>query len=165
MCCLVGRVIWASVGRGGFRRVRIYGLSGLNGLGLEFSAAWLRLICRCNPEVDADGLEHVDIEAVRGEGDTDPRGASDDAGGDLDKPQAQRCELGRGQYGGLGARWCLAGARQHGHRAIGRGLVDMDRQEVAAVVMPVPLERKLLIAVHDIAGIFDIQRHRRRRPG
>jgi hypothetical protein len=66
--------------------------------------------------------------------------------------------------GSFGARRCLAGAQQHGHRTAGRGLVDMDRQEAALAVMPVP-ERELLIAMHDIAGIIDVQRHCRRRGG
>ena len=55
------------------------------------------------------------------------------------------------------SRWCLAGPQQHRHRARGGGLVDMDRQEAAFVVMRVE-QRELLMAVHDIDGVIDVQR-------
>jgi hypothetical protein len=64
----------------------------------------------------------------------------------------------------FGARWRLAGAKQHRHRPATGGVVDVDRQEAALAMVPVP-ERELLIAVDDIAGVIDIQRHRRRRSG
>jgi hypothetical protein len=60
--------------------------------------------------------------------------------------------------GRLNARWCLAGAQQHRHRPPCRGIVDMDRQEAAFAVVTVP-ERELLVAVHDVAGVINIQRH------
>ena len=53
----------------------------------------------------------------------------------------------------------LAGAQQHGDRSAGCRVVDVDRQKAALAVMPVP-ERQLLVAVHDIAGVIDVQRHR-----
>jgi hypothetical protein len=61
--------------------------------------------------------------------------------------------------GRLGARRRLAGAQQHRHRPPRRRVVDMDRQEAALTMMPVP-EGQLLIAVNDITGVIDIQRHR-----
>jgi hypothetical protein len=63
--------------------------------------------------------------------------------------------------GTFGTRRRLASAQQHRHRPPARGIVHMDRQEAALTVMSVP-ERELLIAVHDITRVIDIQRHRRR---
>ncbi|SDT15091.1 hypothetical protein SAMN04515621_3024 [Erythrobacter sp. HL-111] len=62
------------------------------------------------------------------------------------------------------ARRRLARAQQHRHRPARCRVVDMDRQEAALPMMSVP-EGELLIAVHDVAGVIDIQRHRRRRSG
>ena len=62
----------------------------------------------------------------------------------------------------LGARGRLAGAQQHRDRAAGRGVVDMDRQKAALVVMGVE-QGKLLVAVHDIDRVVDIEGHRRGR--
>src|SRR3954454_6780316 len=56
------------------------------------------------------------------------------------------------------SRWSLAGSQQHRYRAGGRGVVDMDRQEAALVVMRVE-QRELLMPVHDIDGVVDVQRH------
>ena len=53
----------------------------------------------------------------------------------------------------------LAGAQQHRHRARGGGVVDVDRQEAAFIVMSVE-QRELLMAVHDIDGVIDVQRDR-----
>ncbi len=47
------------------------------------------------------------------------------------------------------ARWRLAGAQDHGHRAAGRGVIDVDRQKAALAVMGVPF-RQFLAAVHNI---------------
>ncbi len=63
--------------------------------------------------------------------------------------------------GTFGTRRRLAGAQQHRDRTAGRSVVDVDRQKAALAVMAIP-KRELLIAVHDIAGIIDVQRHRRR---
>src|SRR6185437_7010562 len=60
------------------------------------------------------------------------------------------------------SRWCLAGPQQHRHRPRGGGLVDVDRQEAAFVIMRVE-QRKLLMAVHDIDGVVDVQCHGDRR--
>ena len=59
----------------------------------------------------------------------------------------------------LDARRGLAGAHydRDGTRAL--GVVDMDRQEAALVVMGVE-ERELLMPVRDIAGVVDIENHR-----
>ena len=56
----------------------------------------------------------------------------------------------------LDTRRGLAGAQhdRDGTRAL--GVVDMDRQEAALVVMGVE-ERELLMPVHDIAGVVDIE--------
>jgi hypothetical protein len=62
--------------------------------------------------------------------------------------------------GRLRARGRLAGAQQRRHRPARRGVVDVDRQEAACPVVTVP-QRKLLVAVNHIAGVVDVQRHRR----
>ena len=51
--------------------------------------------------------------------------------------------------GRLGARGRLAGAQQHRHRAAGRGIVNVDRQETALAIVAIP-EGELLMAVDDI---------------
>ncbi len=60
----------------------------------------------------------------------------------------------------LDTRRGLAGAQhdRDGTRAL--GVVDMDRQEAALVIMGVE-ERELLMPVHDIAGVVDIENDRR----
>ena len=60
------------------------------------------------------------------------------------------------------ARWRLAGAQDHRHRAAGGGVVDVDRQKAALVVMSVPF-RQFLAAMHNIERIVDVQNHRGRR--
>ena len=62
------------------------------------------------------------------------------------------------------ARGRLAGAQQHRNRAAGCGVVDMDRQEAALVVMGVE-QSKLLVTVDDIDRVVDIEGHRRWRVG
>ncbi|BCH20054.1 hypothetical protein MesoLjLa_69050 (plasmid) [Mesorhizobium sp. L-2-11] len=47
------------------------------------------------------------------------------------------------------ARRGLARTQDHGDRTSGRGVIDVDRQEAALVVMGVE-ERELLMAVNDI---------------
>ena len=59
-------------------------------------------------------------------------------------------------------RWRLAGAQDHGDRPASGGVVDMDRQEAALIVVSVPFG-ELLMAVHDIERIVDVQNHRGRR--
>ena len=70
-------------------------------------------------------------------------------------PDMPRCLL---------ARRRLAGAQQHRHRSAGYRVINMDRQEAALPMMSVP-EGELLIAMHDVAGVVDIQRHRHRSSG
>ena len=54
--------------------------------------------------------------------------------------------------------------QDHGHRAPRRGVVDMDRQEAALVVVSIE-QRQLLMTVHDIDRVADVERHARgRRP-
>ena len=55
------------------------------------------------------------------------------------------------------SRWDLAGPQQSRNRTRRRGLVDVDRQKAAFVVICVE-QRKLLMAVHDIDRVVDIQR-------
>ena len=64
----------------------------------------------------------------------------------------------------LGARGRLAGAQQHGDRTACRGVIDVDRQEAALIVIGVE-QRELLMAVNDIHRIVDVERHRRRGNG
>ena len=63
----------------------------------------------------------------------------------------------------LDTRRGLAGAQhdRDGTRAL--GVVDMDRQEAALVIMGVE-ERELLTAAYDIAGVVDIENDRRGLP-
>ena len=44
------------------------------------------------------------------------------------------------------------------------GVIDMDRQKAALVIMGVE-QRQLLVAVHDIAGVVDIENEGHRLPG
>ena len=61
----------------------------------------------------------------------------------------------------LHARWRLAGPQNDGHRTAVFGVVNMDRQEAALIVMGVE-QRQLLMAVHNIASVVDVQNNRRR---
>src|SRR5712664_2507689 len=62
------------------------------------------------------------------------------------------------------ARGCLAGAQDDRDRPAGRSVVDVDRQKAALIVMRIE-ERKLLVAVDDIEGVVDVERHRYWRGG
>ena len=62
----------------------------------------------------------------------------------------------------LDARGRLAGAQQHGDRTACRGVVDMDRQKAALIVMGVE-QRELLMAVNDIHRVVDVELHCLRR--
>ena len=55
-------------------------------------------------------------------------------------------------------------AQDHRHRAPRRGVVDVDGQEAALVVMGVE-QGKLLVPMHHVERVVDVQRHRRRRRG
>jgi hypothetical protein len=59
------------------------------------------------------------------------------------------------------ARRGLAGSQDHRHRPARCGIVDMNRQKAALVVMGVPL-RPLLVAMHDVDRVVDVQHHRLR---
>ena len=56
----------------------------------------------------------------------------------------------------------FAGAQDHRHRAGRGGVVDVDRQEAALIVMGVE-QGELLVAMHHVDGVVDVQRHRGRR--
>ena len=62
----------------------------------------------------------------------------------------------------LDARRRLAGAQDNGDRPAPIGVVDVDRQEAALVVMGIE-QRQLLMAMDDIAGIVDVERDGTRR--
>jgi hypothetical protein len=62
------------------------------------------------------------------------------------------------QLANLHTRWRLAGPQDHDNRSPGRRIVDMDRQEAALIIMSVPL-RQLLMAVHNVDRVIDIQHH------
>ena len=62
----------------------------------------------------------------------------------------------------LGARRRLAGAQEDRHRLAALHMVDVHRQEASRVVVGVE-QRQLLMAVHRIAGVVDVERDRRRR--
>lgn len=61
------------------------------------------------------------------------------------------------------ARRGLAGAQDHGDRAAGGGVIDVDRQE-ATLVVGVE-ERQLLMAVNDIEPLVDVEGDAFRRRG
>ena len=56
----------------------------------------------------------------------------------------------------------LAFAQDHRHRLAAGSFVDVDRQEAAFVVVRVE-QRQLLMTVHGIEGVVDIERDRGRR--
>ena len=58
----------------------------------------------------------------------------------------------------LFARRRLAWAQDRHHRPTRRRVVDVDRQEAALVVVRVP-DRELLMAVHDVDRVVDIEDH------
>ena len=62
----------------------------------------------------------------------------------------------------LGARRRLAGAQENRHRLAALHMVDVHRQEAPRVVMGVE-QRELLLAVHRVAGVVDVERDRRGR--
>ena len=62
----------------------------------------------------------------------------------------------------LDARWRLAGPQDDRDGPALLGVVDVDRQEAAFVVMGVE-QRELLMAVDDVAGVVDVERDRGRR--
>ena len=64
----------------------------------------------------------------------------------------------------LGARRRLARAQENRHRLTALDMVDVDGQEAASVVVGVE-QRELLVAVHRIAGVVDVERDRRGRAG
>ena len=57
----------------------------------------------------------------------------------------------------LGARRRLSRTQENRHRLAALHMIDVDGQEAAPVVMGVE-ERQLLVAVHGIAGVVDIER-------
>ena len=58
----------------------------------------------------------------------------------------------------LAARGRLARPQQYRHWAGGHRVIDMDRQKAAFAVMGVE-QGQLLMAVHDIDGVVDVQCH------
>jgi len=60
--------------------------------------------------------------------------------------------------GDLGTAGRLAGPEDHRHGLAGHRLVNVDRQEAAAVVMRVE-ERQLLTAVYAILGVVDVEQN------
>ena len=58
----------------------------------------------------------------------------------------------------LTARRGFPRAQDHGHRASSGGVVDMDRQKAALIIMRIE-QRQLLMTVHDIDRVVDIERH------
>jgi hypothetical protein len=60
----------------------------------------------------------------------------------------------------FGARRRLARAQENRHRLAAVYVIDVDRQEAAGVVVGVE-QRQLLVAVHWVAGIVDVDQRRR----
>jgi hypothetical protein len=60
------------------------------------------------------------------------------------------------------ARRRLAGAQQNRHAVAAVRIIHVDRQKTAFVIVRVE-QRQLLLAVHHIEGVVDVQRHRLRR--
>lgn len=57
----------------------------------------------------------------------------------------------------------LAAAQDHGHRLADRPFIDVDRQKAALIVMRVE-QRQLLMAMHRVAGVVDVENDRLGRP-
>ena len=85
------------------------------------------------------------VVAVAAHQDLDPRPAGADGLDDVAQDQRD-----------LGAAGRLAGAQDHRDRLAGGGLVDVDRQEAAAVVVGVE-QGQLLAAVDPILGVVDVE--------
>ena len=62
----------------------------------------------------------------------------------------------------LRSRRCLSWTKQHRHWPVGCGVVDVDRLEASLVIVRVE-QRELLMAVHNIDGVIDIERDGFRR--
>src|ERR1017187_7583012 len=56
----------------------------------------------------------------------------------------------------------LARSQDHGYRATGRRVVDVDRQKAALVIVGIE-ERQLLVAVNHVERIVDVENDRRGR--
>ena len=56
------------------------------------------------------------------------------------------------------ARWRFARTQDHGDRASSRGVVTVDGQKAALIVMSIPF-RHLLTAMRDVGRIVDVQNH------
>ena len=67
------------------------------------------------------------------------------------------------QLANLHARWSLARTQKHRNWSARRRIIDMDRQEAALIIVGVPL-RQLLVAVHNIDRVVDVQDNRSGRP-
>lgn len=52
---------------------------------------------RCRAGYVRDGFEHTSTRSARCEDNADARGSLGDTGGDLEQPQAQRCEIDDGE--------------------------------------------------------------------
>src|SRR3954454_14603810 len=59
----------------------------------------------------------------------------------------------------LDAGGSLAGPQDHGHRTTAGGVVDVDRQKAALVEVGVE-ERQLLMAMHDVDCVVDVEHDR-----
>ena len=75
--------------------------------------------------------------------------------------QVQAVDQSAQMAGDLAARGRLAGTQDDGDRSACDRIVDVNGQKTALVVMGVE-QRQLLMAMHDINGVIDIQRHRSR---
>ena len=64
----------------------------------------------------------------------------------------------------LHARGRLARPQHDGNRTAGGAVVDMDRQKAALVIMGVE-QRQLLMPMHHVTGVVDVQHHAVRRGG
>ena len=64
----------------------------------------------------------------------------------------------------LGTRRRLARAQENRHWLAALDMIDVDGQEAASVVVGVE-QRQLLVAVHRVAGVVDVEGDRRRRGG
>jgi hypothetical protein len=64
----------------------------------------------------------------------------------------------------LDARGRLARPQDHRHRSSGGGVVDMDRQKAALVVVGIE-QRQLLVAVNHVDRVVDVEHHRLGRRG
>jgi hypothetical protein len=143
-----------------FHRIRIDGLFGLKDAGLGRSAALPRWLRRRRLEPENEGAEQVGIRTGGSEGNADAASAFDDAGSDLEQPQAQGRKLGACQSGGPGDRLLdaphqpVCGSVQYQAHLIGIGRAA--RGAIAGELRLVALDQVLGLTTRAVERVIDV---------